>query len=288
MKEKIKKIWSNKIVKAIVVILLFIFATGYHSIDLRMTEKAVNNYLVKYMKDKYNVNVKLVLLGKRRDKKVCLFGIDNSCAIAVNNYSVKEYQFIGEDEKGNNFYIDYKNRSIKLLLPEYEEPYINENYNRYIDLEKAKSIFNEYFDKVYVFTNIDKKPETAKKDNGFVSVYFPGETTILVGYGDKLTTDEFTKIKQNIYKNTTYSYEVIFTNDIDVFNKMVSLEDKLKAMEFPCYCNEIIDEIGVGPCESDKDENYVYNENDKYFYKGETNSNMVYIYTNNKYYIKNE
>jgi len=91
-------------------ILLFMTFTGeigYYVSDSRKNEDQVEEYLIKYIKDKYNVDCKLTL-EKKELEPICEIVVDG-CGHYANNRNIYRYEYSAVDENGKQFFIEYRN-----------------------------------------------------------------------------------------------------------------------------------------------------------------------------------
>ncbi|MBR6948827.1 MAG: hypothetical protein IKH54_01410 [Bacilli bacterium] len=219
-----KKKISFLIIFIIIIIVFFViigfrkivYDYGFHSTDLK-NDQQVNDYLVKYMNDKYNIDATLSL-KKKELIYICTFRmIDGSCMDQADNKNIYEYEFDGVDNNGNNFVINYTNSYIG-KYKKYDSKII-ENYKIYDARNNIEAVLSRYSKNVDIYTIMNDEDIVYDVSKGVEE--YADNYLIIRMLVDKIDVDSIVELTNEMEEIDEVS-NIFITSDQEVYDKILS------------------------------------------------------------------
>ena len=193
-----------------------VYSYNYRSIDNNNNSQKVNDYLVKYMKDKYDADVTL-LLQKEDLIYICSFRmVDGSCMDSAENNDIYEYKFSGVDSDNNQFVISYTNSYIG-RSKKYKAKIVD-NYKLYYESNKLEKVISKYSNNVDIYANVHDGATVYNTSTGIEEI---ADNYLIVRiYLNKIDASSIVKIIEETENFDSVS-NVIITSDDEVYDEIL-------------------------------------------------------------------
>ena len=217
-----KKNNSLIIITIIIIVIVLTFQIGkriygyeYRSTDLK-SDQEVNDYLVKYIKNKYDADVKLSLENKELIY-ICTFRmIDGSCMKNADNKDIYEYKFYGVDSNNNDFVIKYTNSYIG-RNKKYKAKIVD-NYNIYYKKNKLEKAISKYSKNIDIYSKVNDGHTVYNTTTGDEEI--ADNYLVVRMYVNKIDTNSICKLIKKVEKFDEVR-NVIITSDKEVYSQIL-------------------------------------------------------------------
>ena len=192
------------------IILLFVFSfiviySTISSVGFDFKTKIIEKKVIKELNSKYNIDSSVLFVDKEKETP-CALWVDTCLIPGIKTYT--NYHFIGKDENGNKFLVNYRDTLIKsnngginnLSLG------LDDNYNLYKEAEKIKAFIEYYYnDYDIIFYPLDE--------------IYGGYFEVII-YNEEINPRIIYEINNKSLTLKKDYFDLIFTTDEELYNSI--------------------------------------------------------------------